>query len=128
MNKKICEGYTRQELRERGLLDDRLENLVNSISFEELVVLKMELTAMHMPRYFSITNNRSFIHDLLATALFHFVVTNKISDVQAAKFLGVNKNSLYSEMARYAEALDNDSNTVYTEHTVAPEEEAEATE
>lgn len=119
MQKKICEGYIRQELKERGLLNDRLENLVNSISFEELMVLKMELTALHMPRYFSIKNNRSFIHDLLASALFHFVVVNELSSVQAAKFLGVKRSDLAHQMERYNQALDNAGEPVYTKHTGA---------
>lgn len=128
MQKKICDGQMRQELKERGLLNDRLENLINSISFEELMVLKMELTAVHMPRYFSIKNNKGFIHDLLASALFHFVVINNLSSVQAAKFLGVKRSDLQHQMERYQEALDNTDALVYTQHTAAEEEHSKASE
>jgi hypothetical protein len=110
----MIEGYTRNKLREEGRLNDQLELLLNSISFEELIVLKFELVAKNLPRYFSIKHNKSFIHDLLGFSLLYFVFTNNLSKVQACKFLGISAMDYDSAKAKFDDALDSSAKGCYT--------------
>lgn len=101
-------GYNRRKhysvinkLEREGRLDERTEILLNGLSLEELIAVKLELAAkasggkiFGIPVWFSITN-------IVRDACLKFTLSATRTNMEAARFLGINMHEYYSYLKRF---------------------------
>ena len=88
-------------MKAQNLLDDSLLVCINSLTLEDLIAIKLELSANHI-------NNRPFGFDIwrksgyiIKEALLKFAVSTTHSKKDAARFLGLTYSEFKKVMRKY---------------------------
>ena len=100
------------KLKAKNLINDSLLVSINNLTLEDLISIKLELSANHInnrPYGFSLWSKASYI---MKDSLISFALSTTNSKKSAARFLGITDSELYQAIKRYevAELLkDNDN-------------------
>jgi hypothetical protein len=88
-------------LKAKNLLDDSLLVCINSLTLEDLIAIKLELSAKHLnnrPYGFDIWRKSGYI---IKEALLKFAVSTTHSKKDAARFLGLTYSEFKKVMRKY---------------------------
>jgi len=88
-------------LKAKNLLDDSLLVCINSLTLEDLIAIKLELSARHLnnrPYGFDIWRKSGYI---IKEALLKFAVSTTHSKKDAARFLGLTYSEFKKVMRKY---------------------------
>ena len=88
-------------LKAKNLLDDSLLVSINNLSLEDLIAIKLELSARHLnnrPYGFDIWRKSGYI---IKEALLKFAVSTTHSKKDAARFLGLTYSEFKKVMRKY---------------------------
>ena len=94
------------KLKAKNLINDSLLVSINNLTLEDLISIKLELSANHI-------NNRPYGFSLWSKAsLIRFALSTTNSKKSAARFLGITDSELYQAIKRYevAELLEDNNN------------------
>ena len=88
-------------LRAKNLIDDSLLVCINSLTLEDLIAIKLELSANHInnrPYGFDIWRKSGYI---IKEALLKFALSTTNSKKDAARFLGLTYNDFKKAIRKY---------------------------
>ena len=88
-------------LEDQNLVDDSLLVLINNLTLEDLIAIKLELSARHLKNRlygFDIWRNSSAI---IKDALLKFAISTTDSKKDAARFLGMTYSDFKKTLSRY---------------------------
>jgi len=93
--------YLRNKLRQEKKITDDFEIMVQSLSLEEIIGLKLELAASHINnKLYNFPVYRS-IRYIVKEACLHFALSSTRTFDEAASFLGVRPGELRKEIKRF---------------------------
>jgi hypothetical protein len=91
-----------KKLRKEGKINEEFEILLNNLSLEEVIAIKLELSSRTnisplygLPLWYSLTN-------IVQDAVLKFAISTTKTSSEAARFLGIDQASLYPLIKKFA--------------------------
>ena len=86
---------------QRGQLNDSILTNINNISLEDLIAIKLELSAKHINNKLYAFNLLSNTNKLVKEAIIKFAISATDSKMDAARFLGIDYEGLHRLVREY---------------------------
>ena len=100
-------SYSRN-LRNIGKINDQFELMITNISLEELIALKLELSARSLKgKFYGFPIWKASFH-IIKSALIKFAISSACSQKEAANILGISLSELRKSMKKYKIGPDHD--------------------